>query len=139
MSASFQKISGISLCLFVSVFSAVALAQTSAPTTRATARAKTQYESFAMTKPGDIARGKALFFDDSKLACSKCHTVDSKGGKAGPDLFSIGDKFGRRDLVESILSPSANIAVGYSTTLVKTKTGDVIEGILKEATDEAIG
>src|SRR4051794_31001128 len=82
------------------LFCALAFSQT-----RPALRGKSQYETFAMTKPGDAARGKALFFDDSKLACSKCHTVDSKGGKAGPDLFAIADKFGRRDLVESILSP----------------------------------
>src|SRR5947207_126036 len=91
------------LSVALPLFGSATLAQTQAPATRAIARTKTQYESFAMTKPGDVTRGKALFFDDSKLACSKCHTVDSKGGKAGPDLFSIGDKFGRRDLVESIL------------------------------------
>lgn len=92
-----------------------------------------------MTKPGDAARGKTLFFDDSKLACSKCHTIDGSAAKAGPDLASIGDKFGRKDLVEAILSPSATIAVGYSTTLIKTRAGDVIEGILKEANDTTIG
>ncbi|HEX4795610.1 MAG TPA: PQQ-dependent sugar dehydrogenase [Humisphaera sp.] len=139
MSAELRFVRLVPLSITLFLFSSATIAQTSVPATRATARAKSQYESFAMTKPGDVARGKALFFDDSKLACSKCHTVDSKGGKAGPDLFSIGDKFGRRDLVESILSPSATIAVGYSTTLVKTKSGDVIEGVLKEATDEAIG
>src|SRR4051794_8301549 len=58
---------------------------------------KEKYQVFAMTKPGDVARGKALFFDERRLACGRCHSVDGTGGKGGPDLFAAGDKFGRRE------------------------------------------
>jgi putative heme-binding domain-containing protein len=74
--------------------------------------------------------------DEQRLACGRCHTTDGKGGKAGPDLFAIGDKFGRRELVESVIAPSATIAVGYSTTIVRTKSGDVYDGIIKETADD---
>jgi putative heme-binding domain-containing protein len=110
-----------------------------AQTRPATAPASARYENFAMTHQGDAARGKSLFLDEGKLACAKCHTIDGKGGKAGPDLFAIGDKFGRKDLCQAILSPSATIAVGYSTTVVKTKAGDLIEGVVKESDDRGIG
>src|SRR5260221_6572257 len=100
--------------------------------------AKERYDAFAMTHQGDADRGKALFFDDQKLGCARCHAVDGKGGKVGPDLFAIGDKFGRRELVESVLAPSATIAEGYATTIVTTNTGDVLDGIVKESTDDAV-
>jgi hypothetical protein len=45
-------------------------------------------------------REEGPFFDEAKLACSKCHTVDGKSGKAGPDLFAIGDKFARPELTQ---------------------------------------
>src|SRR5258705_2527042 len=96
------------------------------------------YAAFAMMHQGDIARGKALFFDEQRLACGRCHSVDGKSGRAGHDLMTIGDKFGRRDLVESIIAPSANLAVGYSTTVIKTKSGDVYDGIIKEANDDGV-
>jgi len=39
--------------------------------------------------------------------------VDGSSSKAGPDLFAVGDKFPRRDLIRAVLEPSAEIAVGY--------------------------
>jgi putative heme-binding domain-containing protein len=101
-------------------------------------RTKAQYEAFAMTHGGDAARGRALFADGRKLACGQCHSVDGRGGTVGPDLRSIGDKFGRRELVEAVLSPSAAIAVGYETTIVRTRSGDVFDGIVREATDAGL-
>ncbi|HEX5242255.1 MAG TPA: PQQ-dependent sugar dehydrogenase, partial [Tepidisphaeraceae bacterium] len=91
-----------------------------------------QLRNFALTHPGDVARGKALFEDQQKLACSKCHVVNGQGGRVGPDLSSAGDKFGRQELIEAIVSPSATIAVGYSTAVVKMRDGQVREGIIKD-------
>jgi putative heme-binding domain-containing protein len=96
------------------------------------------YRKFALSQGADAARGKALFFDEGKLACSKCHTVDGTGGKAGPDLFAIGDKFARPALIEAILQPSANIAVGYTTTIVTTRSGDEYTGILQQLNNAGV-
>src|SRR5258706_5119885 len=97
-----------------------------------------KYASFAMTHGGDASRGRLLFMEEKRLACGRCHAVDGKGGKVGPDLFAIGDKFGRRELVESVLAPSATIAEGYATTIVTTNTGEELDGIVKESTDDAV-
>jgi len=93
-----------------------------------------------MSHLGDVSRGKALFFNEARLACSRCHSVEQRpqDAKVGPPLFAVGDRFGRRDLIESILTPSSNIAVGYSTTKVRTRSGGVIQGILRESTNSAI-
>jgi putative heme-binding domain-containing protein len=96
------------------------------------------YRKYATTHEGDVARGARLFADDQKLACSKCHSVDGRASKAGPDLFAVGDKFGRRDLVDALLMPSATISPGYGTVMVETKTGDQFHGILKQATDAGV-
>src|ERR1043166_2432115 len=76
-------------------------------------RNRNDYLNFALRREGNALRGKELFFNEQRLACSRCHNVDGTGGKAGPDLFAIGAKFGRRDLINSILEPSATIAGGY--------------------------
>jgi mono/diheme cytochrome c family protein len=68
------------------------------------------YRSHALTRAGDTSRGAKLFAEDQRLSCTKCHSIDGSASKAGPDLFAAGDAFGRRDLVESILVPSAKIA-----------------------------
>ncbi len=93
------------------------------------------YADFALTADADAARGQRLFADESKAACSKCHSTDGSASKAGPDLASVGVKFSRADLIRAVLQPSASIAVGYGTTLVETKTGESIQGIVKQTTD----
>jgi putative heme-binding domain-containing protein len=110
-------------------FSAVAVAQAPKPET---------YRRYALTKEGDAARGMKLFNDEQRLLCSKCHSVDGSASKAGPDLFAAGDAFGRRDLVEAVLLPSATIAPGYGTVIVETKTGVAYQGTLKQSTDAAL-
>ena len=93
---------------------------------------------YALTHEGDVARGARLFADEQKLACSKCHSLDGGANKAGPDLFAVGDKFGRRDLVDEVLMPSATISPGYGTTILKTKAGAEYQGVLKQVTDAGV-
>lgn len=96
------------------------------------------YQDAAMHRDGSVSRGREIFGDEQKGACVRCHTVDGSAGRAGPDLFAIGDKFPRRELIRSILEPSASIAIGYATTTIETKSGEQHDGVLKEATDSWI-
>lgn len=97
-----------------------------------------EYRRYALLHEGDLASGKRIFADDQKTLCSHCHSIDGKASKAGPDLFAVGDKFGRRELIDAVLNPSASIAVGYTTTTIETKSGDEFTGIVKEAGDAAV-
>jgi putative heme-binding domain-containing protein len=123
----------------VSILLSIASAASGATPVPATQPSREAYRKFAMIHQGDAAAGRALFLEPGKIACSQCHTTDGKGGKAGPDLFAIGDKYGRDDLIEQVLDPSANIAVGYSTTVIRLKSGDMVQGIIKESDDQAVG
>src|ERR1051325_11137309 len=96
------------------------------------------YRKQALTQQGDVERGAKLFADEQLLACAKCHSIDGSASKAGPDLFAVGDKFGRRDLVEAVLAPSAVISPGYGTVIVTTKAGEEFQGILKQANDAGV-
>ena len=93
-----------------------------------------EYADFANGHDGNPVRGREMFFSE-KASCAKCHTVDGSAAKAGPDLSAVGDKFPRRELISSILEPSADIAVGYGATLVETKSGEEYLGVLKQITD----
>lgn len=97
-----------------------------------------EYRKYALTHEGDVSRGAKLYADDQKLACVKCHSINGQANKAGPDLFAVGDKFGRRDLVDAMLAPSATISPGYGATLVETKAGEEYQGVLKQVTDTGI-
>jgi len=94
---------------------------------------RVKFLQFALTREGEPVRGRELFQSEQRLACARCHTVDGSASHAGPDLSAIGDKLGRREIIEAVLTPSASIAVGYNNTLVETKSGEEYSGILKQA------
>src|SRR5262249_46117594 len=86
---------------------------------------------------GRSTQGRTLFFGP-KAACAGCHTVAGVGSKIGPDLSKIGSIRTPRDLLESIVFPSASIARGYEPYLVLTRAGRSHNGILAQATAEAV-
>lgn len=93
-----------------------------------------EWRDYALNHEGGAEWGRELF--DGKATCSQCHTLDGSGTKAGPDLSNVGDKFSRAELIRAIQDPSANLAVGYATTLLTLKSGATSGGILKQATAE---
>jgi len=74
----------------------------------------------------------------TSMACSQCHSLDGSGGKVGPDLSAVGDKFDKRDLIRAVMEPSSSIAVGYDTTILTRKDGTMAVGVIKQATDDWI-
>jgi putative heme-binding domain-containing protein len=96
-----------------------------------------EYLKAALLQEGNIERGKALFASE-RLCCAKCHGIDGIRNKAAPDLSAVGEKFGRREIIESVLTPSARISEGYETTMLLLKEGRVVSGIIKGATDQSI-
>jgi putative heme-binding domain-containing protein len=61
------------------------------------------------------------------------------GGKIGPDLTRIGGIRTERDLLESILFPSASFVRSYEPLTVTTRGGQTFNGIpKKDAPDEMI-
>jgi putative heme-binding domain-containing protein len=89
-------------------------------------------------KPGDIRRGQAVF-NSTKTSCIACHTIGYVGGKIGPDLTRIGSIRQERDLLESILFPSASFVRSFEPLTVRTKDGQVFNGVpKKDAPDEIV-
>src|SRR6185436_7530623 len=136
---SFVRINrGWPICLALSVFTSARAAEPAQNSPTDPARQIREYRDFAMGRDGNAARGQELFNNEQRLACAKCHSVDGSSGKAGPDLLAAGDKFPRRELIRAVLEPSAEIAVGYGTTIVETKSGEEFQGILKQSTADAL-
>jgi putative membrane-bound dehydrogenase-like protein len=86
---------------------------------------------------GDIARGQAVFNSD-KAACISCHMIGAGGGRIGPDLTRIGQVRADRDLVESIVFPSASFVRSYEPVQVRTQSGAEHAGMLRSETPEAV-
>jgi putative heme-binding domain-containing protein len=91
----------------------------------------------AMNGGGDSKRGKAIYLAEI-AKCAVCHKVHGQGGDIGPDLSQIGGKFDRTHLIESLLDPSAEILQGYHATVLVTKSGRVLTGIVKAESPTAI-
>jgi putative membrane-bound dehydrogenase-like protein len=89
-------------------------------------------------KSGDIRRGQAIF-NSTKAACSSCHAIGYLGGNVGPDLTHIGQIRTERDLLESIVYPSASLAQGFQPVVVTTKDGRLFNGLIrKDGPDEVV-
>ena len=78
---------------------------------------------------GVSATGETVFQSDV-AACSKCHRIGQRGGSVGPDLTYIGRIRNRRDLLESIVYPSATLARGFESFSIVTRGGTSFSGIL---------
>jgi putative heme-binding domain-containing protein len=81
---------------------------------------------------GDLERGRQLFHESTVVQCKNCHRVAGKGIELGPDLDTIGKKYNREKLLESILQPSLQIDPKYTLWLVETKAGEVFSGLVSE-------
>lgn len=79
---------------------------------------------------GNAERGRELFFKSSSLQCVNCHRVNGQGGDLGPDLSTIGKKYSRRQILESILEPSKFVDPQYTTWILETKDGQVYTGLV---------
>ena len=87
---------------------------------------------------GDVRRGQTVF-TGTKAACMACHAMGYLGGKVGPDLTRIGGIRTRRDLLESILYPSASFVRSYEPLKVTTLDGRIFNGLLvRESADEVV-
>jgi putative heme-binding domain-containing protein len=84
-------------------------------------------------RTADPYAGKKLF--TSK--CATCHALHGQGGSVGPDLTP----FNRTDvpnLLLHVINPNAEIREGYEGSVVTTKSGRLLTGIVTERSDRLV-
>ncbi len=86
---------------------------------------------------GDVRHGQAIF-NNPKVACSSCHAIGYLGGHVGPDLTAVGTVRTERDLLESIVYPSASFVRSFEPMVVLTKDGEQYNGIVRKDADDEI-
>jgi putative heme-binding domain-containing protein len=86
----------------------------------------------ALEGKGDPAAGERLFFHARGPRCFACHRVDGRGAAIGPDLSTIGKSLSRDKLIESILTPSKEIAPQFTSWVIATKDGKTRTGMIVE-------
>jgi len=89
---------------------------------------------------GNVESGRKLFFGEGY--CSRCHMVEGRGGRLGPDLTRVGTSRPPKYLAESIRDPDADIterylaidfgtaAPSYELVTVTTKQGASYSGVI---------
>ena len=85
---------------------------------------------------GDVAGGKALYA--GKGRCGACHSIAGEGGSIGPDLAGIGRRRGLAFLMESLVSPEADVPAAYRAVQIVTKSGQTVGGIRLNEDDVSI-
>jgi putative membrane-bound dehydrogenase-like protein len=80
-------------------------------------------------------RGRQVF--DVDAGCAACHSVGGQR-KVGPDLSTIGGKFGKQAMLDQIRNPSEAVAPEFMTTVFELKSGGVVAGIVAEETPDRI-
>jgi putative heme-binding domain-containing protein len=69
--------------------------------------------------------------------CAQCHRLGDEGARVGPELTGAG-KHGIRYFLENIIDPDAVIGTDFQMTLLETRNGDTISGLLVKETDSAL-
>jgi len=69
--------------------------------------------------------------------CATCHRIGNDGVRLGPELTGAG-KNGIRYFLENIIDPDAVVGVDYEMTVVETKAGDVVSGLVANESGTAI-
>jgi putative heme-binding domain-containing protein len=84
-------------------------------------------------KKADLSHGRLLF----SQTCGVCHTLFDSGGQVGPNL--TGAQRSNLDyLLGKVLDPSAVVSPDYRMTVLRTKDGRVINGIVQQETDSTL-
>ena len=86
---------------------------------------------------GDVRRGLKVF-RSTQAACINCHALGYLGGHIGPDLSKIGKIRSDRDLLESILFPSASFVRSFEPMIIVTTEGKLFSGIVTNETRDEI-
>jgi putative heme-binding domain-containing protein len=93
-----------------------------------------------VTHGRSFERGKELF---AAASCVQCHKIAGEGGLVGPDLSELPKKladkqFTLADVLREVMEPSKVINEKFKTTLIETKRGEVLTGIIIHGDDRAV-
>jgi putative heme-binding domain-containing protein len=86
--------------------------------------------------PGDPKAGEELFW--GKAGCGRCHAVQGRGGRLGPDLSNIGGARALPQLYQSLVDPDAEISTGYQGAQVLLKNGKTLSGVARNRTNYSL-
>jgi putative heme-binding domain-containing protein len=80
------------------------------------------------------ADGERVFRD----VCAQCHRIGTVGNAYAPDLSRVADRLPRRDILRSIFFPNETVDQRYATTVLVTKDGATVRGLVVSDTPQSL-
>lgn len=110
-------------------------AQTVLPVSTAEGKGKIHNSQTVLALQGNPTRGRKLFETHKEAACARCHRVNGEGPLVGPDLASIGMKYGDKELLYHIQNPSGSINYSFVARSFVLDDGKVLSGLVIDRKD----
>jgi putative heme-binding domain-containing protein len=82
----------------------------------------------------DAAAGERVF----RETCAQCHRFGTLGRDYAPDLTKVADRLPRRDILRSVFYPNERVDPKYVATVIATKDGGTIRGLVLSETAENV-
>ena len=87
-----------------------------------------------------IEKGEAAF---KAASCTACHEASATGGRIGPDLAGVAERFDPAAMLTEMLNPSKVINEDYKSWEIHIETDDVfaentLHGLITEQTDDTL-
>lgn len=98
----------------------------------------TQSSGDVVVRLPNATAGRRVFFSANSAGCAKCHTVEGRGGKLGPDLTTISRTMPLAKLVESILTPSQEMSPQFVPWSFELTSGQVVTGLILSEESEKL-
>ena len=70
-------------------------------------------------------RGRKAY---TEALCSRCHQIGTTGTPMGPNLSGLANRFARRDILRSVIEPSAVVAEIFRNHVIIKKDGSTVMG-----------
>jgi quinoprotein glucose dehydrogenase len=87
---------------------------------------------------GDAQRGQHVF-ERVDLSCTRCHAWwQGADPQVGPNLWQVGQRLTRLQLLESILVPNRRTTPGFGATALFLLDGRIVNGRVLEETPESV-
>ena len=83
--------------------------------------------------PPNVSHGRALF----AKTCAQCHKLFDTGGLVGPDITGA-NRGDLAYLLENMVDPNAVIPIDYQASVLDTKDGRTVVGIVKKQDEQSV-
>ena len=87
---------------------------------------------------GNPRNGRNIFRSNETSQCTRCHVIWGEGSDVGPALGGVGERLSRKELLESLVAPSAQLAAGYAVETLTMDDGQTVAGYLVGEDDTSI-